>query len=396
MELKVTPIFEKLWRSKKRIIIQRGGTRSSKTYSTAQFICVLCIKYPGIKVVVARGTLTSARKTVIEDIRSVIASSEAFNDFEENKSDFIFRHKNTSTIHIIGCDDEMKIRGLEANVVWMEEANEINFDFFKQFILRLTSKKVGDRPNQIILSFNPSSPKSWIKTQVEDMRTDYTLIKSSYLDNPFLSAEAIREIELLKETDPDAWKIYGQGEYCEIKGAIYNRFLTTNNMPDGDVYYGLDWGYSTDPTSLVKVIKHNDSIYVEQLIYERAMTNSDIIEKLKFLGLNQRDEIVADSAEPKSIEELRRAGFNIKPVTKGPDSIKNGIDIIKRYDIKILENLISHNLLDELYNYKWKVDKDGNNINQPVDKYNHSLDAIRYVALMKYTNGKKENRISIF
>jgi phage terminase large subunit len=144
---------------------------------------------------------------------------------------------------------------------------------------------------------------------------------------------------------------------------------------------GMDYGFTNDPTTLVEVWKNNDSVYLNELLYERNLTNQDIADKLSEYGVDRYIEIIADSAEPKSIEEIRRSGFNIKPATKGPDSVLNGIDILKRHRIHVTKQSV--NLIKELNNYKWITDKNGNKLNKPVDAFNHALDAVRYVALNK-------------
>ena len=150
---------------------------------------------------------------------------------------------------------------------------------------------------------------------------------------------------------------------------------------------GLDWGYSNDPTALIEMWRDGDNLYLNEILYDTNLTNSDIASKMKEAGVDRYIEVIADSAEPKSIEEISRMGFNIKPAQKGPDSILNGIDILKRFKLHVTQE--STNLLQEFRRYKYVTDKDGNKLNKPIDGWNHAMDAIRYVALVKLKEQKK-------
>ena len=213
-------------------------------------------------------------------------------------------------------------------------------------------------------------------------REDCTFIKSTYLDNPFLEPETIKEIERLK-IDDNYWRIYGLGEKGMSMAVIFRNTSLIDKIPDNIKFiaYGLDWGYSSDPTALVEVYANDTDIYLNEIIYERALTNQDIGNRMRDLNIDRHQEIIADSAEPKSIEEIYRMHFNIKPAKKGADSIRMGIDVMRRYKINITKNSI--NTIKEFRNYKWKQDKNGNSLPVPVDSFNHSVDAVRYICLNK-------------
>ena len=164
---------------------------------------------------------------------------------------------------------------------------------------------------------------------------------------------------------------------------LFTNWQQVNKMPDGDGVYGLDFGFSNDPTALVKVIETEDAFFVDELIYRTGLLNKDIIKMMEQLGIRKDyDEIIADSAEPKSIQEIHDAGFNIKPAKKGPDSIRAGIDKLQSKNIFVTKRSV--NLIKELRNYCWLEDKDGKPTNKPVDTYNHCIDALRYAVLPKY------------
>ena len=247
----------------------------------------------------------------------------------------------------------------------MNEANELFFEDWQQLIFRTKGK--------VILDYNPSDAFHWIYERIIP-REDCDFYQTTYKDNPFLEGAIVSEIERLRDTDEDYWRIYGLGERGSSRATIFQ--YTTGEQQGNLVAYGLDFGFTNDPTSLVKVTKQGDSLHFKEMIHSTGLTNPDISDKLASLGLTRRDEIWADSAEPKSIEELHRMGWNVKPTAKGKDSIMAGIDILKRHKLVVTSD--SPNVIKELQNYKWQEDKNGNLLNRPIDNYNHAIDAIRY------------------
>lgn len=383
LKMKTTRVFHKNLQSNKKIIVNRGGTRSSKTFSLIQLMLLKCLTEANKRIIIVRGSLVDCRKTIMKEMIDYLNTSQLYEQFTFNKSNAtLLCNATLSTIEFVGADDPQKFRGLEANVWWFNEANEIEYTFFEQAIMRMTRRNEDGR-NQFFLDFNPSDSFTWIKSKLEEERDDIEVIISTYLDNPFLDKDAIKEIERLKNTNPDAWLVYGEGKYGEIRGAIYRNWEMCDEFPNDckKVAYGIDFGFSNDPSTIIKVGELHGELYVKELLYKKGMTNQDLSEYMRDLGLTLEDEIYADSAEPKSIEEIKRSGFNIKPAKKGPDSILNGIDIVKRYKLNICKP--STNLRVELINYKWKTIA-GEPIKKPVDSFNHALDALRYVALIKY------------
>jgi phage terminase large subunit len=231
------------------------------------------------------------------------------------------------------------------------------------------------------MDFNPSEI-FWYNDQIQN-RDDVTIIHSTYKDNPYLPAEQVKEIERLQYSDQQYYQIYALGQFAGAIDRVF-QYIPVDDIPVNSaklVALGMDFGFTNDPTTLVEIWKDVNDLYVNELLYETNLTNQDIVSKLKEYEVDNYIEIIADSAEPKSIEEIKRAGFNIKPAMKGPDSLLNGIDILKRHRIHVTKQSI--NIIKELTNYKWVTDKNGNKLNKPVDLFNHSLDAIRYVALNK-------------
>jgi len=397
MELDVTPVFTKNYATDdKKIIINRGGTRSSKTRSIAQ-IAVLWLftgqisRNKQIQVGVwstVRKYSTTLDATVIRDFEEELDKQGLYSALNHNKTKrtYIFGKR---MVEFFGADDEKKLRGAKRNILYCNEANELEYktQFFQLLI------RTEDR---IFIDFNPDDENIWINTELEQKRAvevgDVEVIVSTYKDNTFLPESLIKEIEYLEKTDPEFWKIYGLGQYGQIYGVIFPVYNIVASMPvdkDGNdvgrlIGYGIDFGFTNDPCTIVEVRMFDGELYIAELEYKRGMTNNDIATRLKQLSVMPTDYIVADSSEPKSIQEIYNHRFNIHGAKKGPDSIVNSIDILKRYRLNITSQ--STNLLKELKTYKWATDKAGNPINTPIDYNNHAIDAIRYIALNKLSN----------
>ena len=386
--MEATEIFERNYDSQSKIVINRGGTRSSKTWSLNQ-LCALWLisgNYGNNKYC-HEGVWTTVRKyrtnldgTVIRDFEDILKAEGWYDGVEHNKTKKQYRY-GKRLVEFIGADDEQKLRGAKRNILYCNEANELEYkqEFF-QLLMRTE--------NKIFLDFNPDDEQIWINQELEIKRSkevgDVEVIVSNYKNNAFLPKSLIKEIEYLKQTDKEFWKIYGLGEYGNISGLIYENVKYIDSMPDCKlVAHGLDFGYSIDVCAALSVYRRDDELYLKELIYDRELTNHDIAEKL--IPIIGRDELICDSAEPKSIEELYRLGLNAKPATKGRDSILNGIDILKRYKINVVN---SSNLRREFRMYKWATDKNGNSLQKPIGQ-DHLMDALRYVALIHL---KENNR----
>jgi phage terminase large subunit len=283
-----------------------------------------------------------------------------------------------NTWEFISIDQPQKIRGAKRQFCFINEANELDLESYRQLALRTSNDFQGV---SMILDYNPSDEYHWIYDHVIP-RDDASFYKSTYLDNPFLNQETIDEIERLRDTDEYYWTVYGLGERGISRETIF-RSDVYSELPERAKFlaWGLDWGYANDPTALVKVYEHDHALYIEEVLYSGGLTNSDIGDKLKDFGITRHEEIIADSSEPKSIEEIHRMNFNIKPAKKGADSVRIGIDLMRRYKLYIKDT--STNAQKEFRNYKWMTDKNGKVLNQPKDEWNHCIDAVRYVCLNK-------------
>ena len=286
----------------------------------------------------------------------------------------------TNIIEWFSIDDETKLRGRKRDYLFINEATEVSYDEYIQLMLR-----TGDLT---VLDFNPSLWKSWLYDLEGQPDVRYTVV--TYKDNPFLPETQVEEIEKLKDRDPNLWRVFGLGLRGVPTRMVFTHQQIYMERPRESklLGYGIDWGFN-DPSSLVAVYKHNDDIYCEELLYLRNVTITDFIYKIKSLNLNLSDDFIADSANPQAIEELRRSGINCKPVRK--NSILSGIDLIKRHNFFV--HGLSKNLQEELQSYVWKTDKNNNNLDEPIDSYNHLIDGIRYVLEMKIA---KNNQVYVY
>jgi phage terminase large subunit len=369
--IKTNKVFRHLERSKSKIVVQQGGTRSGKTYNIILWIIFsYCQKNEGKIITICRKTYPALRGTVMRDFLTILKDHEIYSEDDHSKTASEYK-LNGNTIEFISLDMPQKIRGRKRDLLFANEANELNFEDWQQLLFRTNEK--------VIIDFNPSEEFHWIYDHVLP-RKDVEFFQTTYKDNPFLGAEIKAEIERLKDIDENYWRVYGLGERGQAKSLVYT-FNTIKEIPKEAklVSYGLDFGYSSDPTSLVRTYILGDDMYVDELLYRTGMTNQDIANEMKVLGLDRSNEVFADSAEPKSIEEIYRMGWNVKPTIK--KSINIGIDIIRRYKLHATES--SFNLIKELRNYKYIEDKNGQMTNKPVDNFNHALDALRYSVVNK-------------
>ena len=370
VKINTTNVFNRAYKSKTRITCLQGGTRSSKTYSLCQLFIIKCLEETGKTLTIVRKTLPALKGTAYRDVLNILKELELYAEENHNKSELSYL-LNGNLIEFISVDQPQKIRGRKRDYLWLNEANEFNYEDWTQLILRTTEK--------IYLDYNPSDPYSWIYEKVLT-RDDCTFIKSTYLANPFLDKDTIAEIERLKDLDPDYWRVYGLGEIGTVQTMIFRNFDLVDDVQGRLIGYGLDFGFTNSPTALVEVRQLDDNLYIKELLYEKRLTNTDLANKLKEFGIDRQTEIVGDSAEPKSIEEIYRQGFNIKPAKKGA-GIHLGIDIMRRYKLHITKD--SLNAIKEFRGYKWATDKNGDVLNNPVKVNDHLIDATRYLCLNK-------------
>ena len=364
LELEATPVYQKIANSKSRIILLIGSSRSSKTYSMLQFFVTSALQKKALFSVV-RKTLPALRSSAYRDFLEILRKNEIYNPSRHNKSELIYKIGG-SEIEFFSVDQWEKIKGRKRDDLFINEANELSYDDFVQLSLRTTGR--------IFLDLNPSHDQyHWIETKIKP-RDDVEIIHSTYKDNSFLDQETINEIERLRSTDQNLWRIYGLGEMGMIENLVYNHWQLCDKLPEGEDIMGLDFGFNS-PTALIDVVIKDDDIYCKERIYQTRLTIGELIDNMKAIEIPKTKIIYADSEDPSNIRDLQQAGFNVYPANKGKDSVKNGIDKIKARGFYITKD--SPNLQKEVRAYKWK-EKDGEPTDEPVKFNDHALDSVRY------------------
>jgi phage terminase large subunit len=365
IEINTTITYEHLLDAKNRVTQHIGGTRSGKTYAILQYLITEAAKEPQT-ITIVRKTIPSLKRTVMKDFKDILLKLNVWNENNFNITDRIYKI-NDSSIQFISTDDADKLRGIKSNILFVDEASEIDEESYFQLSIRTTGR--------IILAYNPTiSPYHWLR-QMQDCDRYIT----TYKDNIYLEQSVIKAIEELEIKNPKYWKIYGKGEFAPNDRAIFE-FDVVDEFEGEFVAMGMDFGFASDPTTLVSVFKNGNDLYLEEMMYDKGLVTSDIVAKLKKLGI-EREEIWCDSAEPRLIEELYRSGLNTKAVKKGPDSISFGIGVLQNYKIHLTKR--SQNLINEFYGYQWSVDKHGYATDTPEGGLDHLIDAVRYVGMMK-------------
>ena len=367
IKIKTNVVYEHLLDNNKKILVEQGGTRSGKTYNIILWIIFeYCTNNNNKIVTICRKSFPSLRATVMRDFMSILQTHNIYSEKFHNKSNSEY-HLFGNLIEFISLDQPQKIRGRKRDLLFINEANELYFEDWQQLVFRTQEN--------IILDFNPSDEYHWIYDKVLP-RDDCAFFRTTYLDNPFVEDSIIKEIERLRDTDDQYWQVYGLGERAASRSTIFN-YTEINQIPiDATlIAYGMDFGYTNDPTTLVSVYTQGHNLYIKEHLYRTQMTTTDISKFLKEQNLLPNP-IYADSAEPRLISELRRMGHNIFGSIKGKDSVNAGIDLLKRYKIHILSS--STNAISEFRNYKWREDKAGMLTNTPEDKHNHIIDPCRY------------------
>lgn len=355
------------------IIVNEGGARSGKSYGIIQILIYLATRSK-LRISIVSHSLPHIKRGAYRDFRDIMEKWGIWNDNDFSYTEFVYTFKNGSYIELFGLEDEGKARGPGRDILFINEANLIKKSLFDQLAMRTTG--------QILIDLNPADFDSWCYTVADDPLNK--CIKSTYQDNrENLTESQVRYIEAYKDAgDPYMWEVFGLGLRGKSTASVYTNWKITRSMPNrGEVFYGQDFGYKV-ASALIQVEIFENSIYANELIYTTGLTTNDLIEHYKAIDLSKSGEIYCDAAEPKTIEELFRAGYNVMPADK---DVWAGIQKIKSMPLYITENSI--NLLQELKNYKWKTDKDGTikPTEEPVKLNDHALDALRYAVFTKLT-----------
>ena len=382
-----TTALRKIRQMKSRVKVIQGGTSASKTFSILAILIDRAIKTPNLEISVVAESIPHLRRGANKDFLKIMKETGRYIPTHYNKTLLRYEFSNGSYMEFFSVDDETKLRGARRNILYLNEANNINYDAYMQLEIRTDG--------EIYLDFNPTS-NFWAHTEVLTKDNSQHLILT-YKDNEALSEEIINSLELNRQraatsTYWENWcRVYLDGEVGQIEGTIFSDYLVIDRIPDDAriLCYGLDFGFSEDPVALVAIYKYDNNLIIDEVIYRKGVLNSELSSLMKQNKVE--GEIFADSAEPKSIAELKRYGHQVKPVEKGRDSVKFGIQLIQEY--KLLVTKQSNNILEELSKYMWKRNRDGGYDPEPIDMYNHAMDAMRYGIMMKL--GKRKEGIGI-
>lgn len=409
-EMQFSGVFWKMYdacSARPRYISNKGGTRSTKTYSTLQFLHLLIPKADttGDITSVVSETFPHLKRGAIRDFENIIGHPLK-GDPHWSESNHTWTYDCGAVLEFFSVDNASKVHGSQRKRLFVNEANHIDYEEFRQMAVRTSSI--------IFIDYNPASV-CWIQKHIE-CRDNCTLIRSTYKDNPFLSSEQINEIESNKD-DVNWWKVYGQGIEGTLDGLIYD-FTQIDRMPpkgvdkpegektDEERYadslteiYGLDFGFTNDPTAIVRIMADHKRkhAYLQEICYKTHMQNRHIIEHLQSHGVGKRAEIYADCAEPKSIQDIIDGGFNViacdKDAPVKSDKLKFQLQWMQGWKFFVTKD--SLNQIEELRNYTWAKDKSGELLNEPIDKFNHILDAMRYALWTKYGRNAGQGQYSI-
>lgn len=377
-KLKQPKTYYDLKGSNKRIVINQGGTRSGKTYSTLQVLCEYCLKNvnAGAVISVVRKTLPALKGSAYRDFLEILQREGWYNENDHNKSEMYYQLFG-NLVEFISVDQPQKIRGRKRNLCFINEANELSWEDFFQLNIRTTDK--------IIIDYNPSDEFHWIYDKLQP-REDADFFVTNYKDNPHLEKELIEEIERLQAADNNYWLVYGLGQRGVSQETIYTHWQLGDFPDDCETVYGIDFGYNV-PSAIIRIGFKETALYVDEVLYETKLTTNDLIERLNGLGIEKSAELFCDNAEPKTIEEMTRAGYNAKPAEK---DVYAGIQKVKSLPLYVTPN--SSNLIKEIKSYKWKLDKDGkiHPDEVPVKFNDHAMDAMRYGIYTKLNRPKFE------
>ena len=378
-----------------RIEVYKGGAGSGKSYGGCQKMILKSMKMKRRVLFVRKisNTLKASIWQLVLDLLSEVGIREFC---RVNKSDLEIELPNGSIFLFKGLDDPEKIKSITGITdVVIEEATELTLDDFTQLNLRLRPKELFP---QIYLFFNPVSKMNWVYDYffVGDIPPNTLIVETTYKDNKFLTEDYIKTLNDLQYRNPAYYKIYTLGEFATLDKLVFpiytKRLISDDEVAGLSRWIGLDFGYVNDPSAIVNgnIDEENKKIYIRQEYVRKGMLNDEIANVMIKLGL-AKDKSYGDSAEPKSIAEIQRSGVNIEATEKGKDSVIHGIQWLQQYELIVDERCFK--VIEELDNYTWKKDKKtGEYINEPVDTFNHTIDAIRY-GLNKYIKGIRKPKV---
>jgi len=391
-----TTSIKKLRSMKARIKVVCGGSSAGKTFGILPVLIDRATRRGGLEISVVSESVPHLRRGAMKDFKKIMMATGRWFEDRWNSTLMTYTFANGSYIEFFSADDQGKVRGPRRNVLYVNECNNIPYETYFQLAIRTS--------DEVWLDYNP----------VEDFYVNTELIgqdgvefmRLTYRDNEALSGSIVEELEKCRDKGfwdvslPESelfrdeniknpywarwWRVYGLGYEGVLEGIIFQNWSKVDGVPPMAKFlgFGLDFGYANDPTAVVGMWKHGDGYYLQEILYEKGLTNQDLGRILRDKGVGSTDLIVADSAEPKSIEELKRMGFKgIRKAKKGKDSILQGIQLLQAQELIVTSDSV--NLIKELRGYVWETDRDGKHINKPIDVNNHLIDALRYISQQK-------------
>lgn len=355
-----------------RYIVNKGSTRSSKTYSLLQLLLHIAQTTGTPKVIsIVSESMPHLKKGCIRDFKEILQNEGIWNDKQWNATDKIYR-LNGSQIEFFSAENPAKVHGPSRDILYINECINVDYEIYRQLAIRTTGT--------IFLDCNPSF-EFWLDEKVLASDTA-RLIHSTYRDNEYLSPEQISEIES-NRNDHDWWRVYGEGLTGALTGTVIRNWDIKQQMPDTykKRWIGIDFGFTNDPTAIVDIRLAEGELWIDQLLYAKGYDNVMIAKTLAENDIPRDTPIVADSAEPKSIKEITAFGWKVESAWKGKDSIATGLSVLNRYHKHVTAR--STDIISEYRNYRWKLNEMGEPTNTPIDRYNHAIDAQRYVCLNK-------------
>ena len=366
-----TTAIRKLHALTKRKKVIQGGTSAGKTFGILPILIDRCLRTENLETSVVSESVPHLRRGAVKDFLKIMMYTNRYKDNQWNRSTLKYTFNNGSYIEFFSVEQPDKLRGARRNVLYVNEANNVPFEAYNQLAIRTS----GD----IWIDFNPTA-NFWAHKEVATQE-DSDFITLTYKDNEALSQTIVDEIETAREKAKTSdywanwWKVYGLGQVGSLDGVCIKEWNEITLPEEARLLcYGMDFGYSNDPTTLIGLYKYNDAYIFDEVIYQKKLLNSDISNLLTSNDI--KDVIYADSAEPKSIAELKTYRHKVLPCTKGKDSIVYGINLINQNKIYVTSR--STNLIKELQSYTWVKDREGNTVNKPIDAFNHCIDAARY------------------
>lgn len=371
----VTTVFEWNWNCRAEIVINQGGTSSSKTFSILQVLFLRSILEPNIITTVVGGDIPDLKSGALRDAKMIVASSDYVRGHitQFNATDRVYYFRNGSVMEFKSYQDEFDARSGKRRYLYINEAQNVSVEVFNE----LNDRTFG----QAFIDYNPTV-RFWAHDLIGT--SGVQLFISNFLHNPWCDQKVQRTLLRYRTTNPARWRVYGLGMTGEVEGAIFQKVFKADAFPDVSFVYGLDFGYSNDPTALVKAAQYGPALYGQQILYERGLSDARLAAKMLAAGVSYYDKIVADPADPKAIDALRDEGFWVEPAEKGADSISFGIERINSFGGVHLVGE-SADWWTEAENYVWQK-KNGKYTNRPIDKWNHCWDAYRY-AITDLTTG---------